>query len=52
MKKNSVMVKQVLMSILTACIFTFGFTACSDELNNEVANEVSPLELSCPWQLD
>ena len=46
MKKNSVMVKQVLMSILTAGIFTFGFTACSDELDNEVANEVSPLELS------
>jgi len=37
MKKNSVMVKQVLMSILTAGIFSFAFTACSDEdiLSNE-----------------
>ena len=33
------MVKQVLMSTLTAGIFTFGFTACSDELDIEVAPE-------------
>ena len=31
MKKNSIMVKQVLMSALTAGIFTFGFTSCADE---------------------
>ena len=31
MKKNSIMVKQVLMSIITAGIFTFGFTSCSDD---------------------
>jgi hypothetical protein len=33
MKTNSIMVKQVLMSILTAGIFSFSFTACSDDLN-------------------
>lgn len=31
MKKNNVLVKQVLMSILTAGILTFGLTACSDD---------------------
>jgi hypothetical protein len=31
MKKNSIMVKSVLMSMLTAGIFTFGFTSCSDD---------------------
>ena len=31
MKKNSIMVKKVLMSIATAAVFTFGFTSCSDE---------------------
>ncbi len=31
MKKNSIMVKKVLMSIATAVVFTFGFTSCSDE---------------------
>ena len=41
MKKNSVMVKQVLMSIVTAGIMTFGFTACSDELSME-NNEGAP----------
>lgn len=46
MKKKSVMVKRVLMSILTAGTLAFGFTACSDELNNEVAGEFSPLEIS------
>ena len=38
-KKN--LVKQVLMSILTAGIFSFAFTACSDDLNDfgtDVAN--------------
>ena len=36
MKKNSVMVKQVLMSILTAGIFSFSFalTSCSDDVND------------------
>ena len=46
MKKKSVMVMRVLMSILTAGTLAFGFTACSDELNNEVAGEFSPLEIS------
>ena len=35
-KKN--LVKQVLMSILTAGIFGFGFTACNDDELNEVLN--------------
>ena len=41
MKKNSVLVKQVLMSILTAGIFSFSFalTSCSDdEFTNNVNN--------------
>ena len=41
MKKNSVMVKQVLMSIVTAGIFSFSFalTSCSDdEFTNNVNN--------------
>ena len=47
MKKTSVLVKQVLMSTLTAGIFAFGFTACSDELDSEAMNNaVTPLELS------
>ena len=33
MTTNKNLVKQVLMSILTAGIFGFGFTACSDDLN-------------------
>ena len=39
MKKNSVMVKSMFMSILTAGIFSFGFafTACSAD--NDMANE-------------
>jgi hypothetical protein len=31
MKKNSILVKKVLMSIVTAATFTFGLTACSDD---------------------
>ena len=31
MKKNSVLVKQVLMSTLTAGMFAFSFSSCSDE---------------------
>ena len=31
MKKNSVLVKKVLMSIVTAVVFAFGFTACTDD---------------------
>lgn len=41
MKKNSIMVKQVLMSMLTAGMITFSFalTSCSDdEIQNEVSN--------------
>ena len=36
MKKNSVLVKQVLMSIVTAGIFSFSFalTSCSDDVND------------------
>jgi hypothetical protein len=44
MKKSSIMVKQVLMSILTAGIFgfSFAFTACSDdELDNGTVEPVS-----------
>ena len=43
MKKISMMVKQVLMSALTAGIFTFGFTACSDEdvMDNNQAAEMA-----------
>ncbi len=33
MKKNSVLVKQVLMSAATAVVFAFGFTSCSDEID-------------------
>ena len=46
MKTTTKMVKTMLMSILTAGTLAFGFTACSDELNNEVAGEFSPLEIS------
>ena len=48
MKKNSISVKQVLISIITTGIFTFGLTACSDEtLNNEAADGgIAPIELS------
>ena len=35
MKKFSVLVKQVLMSTLTAGIFATGFASCSDEIENE-----------------
>ena len=42
MKKQSVMVKQVLMSIITAGMFTFGFSACSDELDNEARDMAAP----------
>ena len=31
MKKNSILVKKVLMSIATAAVFSFGFTACSED---------------------
>ena len=44
MKKNSIMVKQVLMSIVTAGIITFpfGFASCSDdELDNSMVEPVS-----------
>ena len=36
MKKNSVLVKQVLMSIVTAGVFSFSFalTSCSDDVND------------------
>ena len=37
MKKNSVMVKSVLMSMITAGAFVFGFASCSDE--DAMANE-------------
>ena len=37
MKKNSVMVKSVLMSMITAVAFVFGFASCSDE--DPMANE-------------
>ena len=39
-KKN--LVKSMFMSILTAGVFTFGFTACSDELNNEANDFNAP----------
>ena len=41
MKKNSILVKTVLMSTLTAGIMSFSFalTSCSDdEIQNEVSN--------------
>ena len=43
MKKNSVLVKQVLMSTLTAATFSFAtaFTACSDDLDLQNAPEAS-----------
>ena len=48
MKKNSVMVKQVFMSILTAGIFSFSFSSCSQDdilisggLNSEMESEYS-----------
>ena len=44
MKKNSIMVKQVLMSIVTAGIITFpfGFASCSDDaLDNSMVEPVS-----------
>ena len=48
MKKNSVMVKQVLMSILTAGIFSFSFSSCSQDdilisggVNSEMESEYS-----------
>lgn len=44
MKKNSIMVKKVLMSIATAAVFTFGFTSCSDEdvMDNNNAQDQAP----------
>ena len=50
MKKNSVMVKQVLMSIVAAGMITFGFTACSenDELSNENASAEMEREYNGP----
>ncbi len=39
-KKN--LVKSMFMSILTAGVFAFGFTACSDELNNEANDFNAP----------
>ena len=48
MKKMTVMVKQVLMSTLTAGTFafaaTFGFTACSDELESNAPADNIPAE--------
>ena len=44
MKKNSMMVKQVLMSILTAGVFSFGFTSCNKDdipMNEE---SIAPVE--------
>ncbi len=45
MKKNSILVKQVLMSIVTAGIisFSFAFTSCSDD--DILENEVVPPEM-------
>ena len=42
MKKNSVLVKKVLMSIATAVTFTFGFTSCSDDnvMDNNAQNQI------------
>ena len=37
MKKNSILVKKVLMSIVTAATFTFGLTACSDDTLDDSA---------------
>ena len=37
MKKNSVLVKQVLMSTLTAGMFAFSFSSCSDETDLQPA---------------
>ena len=44
MKTIKNMVKQVFISALTAGIFTFGFTACSDELDMELAPEAPQAE--------
>ena len=45
MKKNSILVKQVLMSIVTAGIisFSFAFTSCSDD--DILESEVAPPEM-------
>ena len=50
MKKNSIMVKKVLMSIVAAGMITFGFTACSenDELSNEMASAEMEREYNGP----
>jgi hypothetical protein len=46
MKKFSVLVKQVLMSTLTAGVFTFSLTACSDD--NMLDNECEPFCYAFP----
>ena len=45
MKKNSIMVKKVLMSIITAGIFTFGLTACSDDNLGDAAQAQDPAQV-------
>lgn len=45
MKKNSVMVKQVLMSILTVGVFTFGFTSCSEDTFFSAYGTLSPEQI-------
>ncbi len=42
MKKNSVLVKKVLMSTLTAVMFASTFTACSDEIEGEAQATAAP----------
>ena len=44
MTKNSIQVKQVLMSILTAVVFTFGFSSCSDD--SDITSESAALRTS------
>jgi len=50
MKKNSILVKKVLMSIATAATFTFGLTACSDDnLENWLATATSLTSFPPRW---
>lgn len=39
MRKNSILVKQVLMSIVTVGTMAIAITACTDEIDNPVAEE-------------
>ena len=39
MRKNSILVKQVLMSIVTVATMAIAITACTDEIDNPVAEE-------------